>query len=75
MLRKLLSLTKKNKLGFLRNGNLENLEKCHRVHCQCVARLQKAFWSRPGFSATSNARDEYKKCLQLSKKWHQKWPL
>lgn len=59
----------------LKKNELQHLEKCHRVHCHCIEKLQKAVWTRPGFKATTDAREEYKQCLQLSKKWHQKWPL
>lgn len=71
MLRKIFSIRDKFKIA----SDVQNLEKCHRIHCQCVVRLQEAVWSRPGFEAASDARDEYNRCLYLSKKWHQKWPL
>ncbi len=65
-----------NKLGALiRNRNLIvashfEFEKCHRIHCKCLEDLRNA----PASENLSRKYRVYKRCIGLSKRWHQKWP-
>lgn len=55
--------------------HMSQLERCHRVDCPCVVQLQAGtFVMKTGRNDTEQMK-HYDKCLALSKKWHQKWPL
>lgn len=65
-----------NKLAsIIRNRNLIiasyfEFETCHRIHCKCLEDLRHTMMT-PDMQKKYRV---YKRCIGLSKRWHQKWP-